>query len=220
MFIGHYAVGFAARPLTKKLSLGWLFFAVQWADLLWPFLVFFGIERFVIDPGNTAVTPLNFEHYPWSHSLLMSLIWALVFAGIVYLVTKQKRDTLIGGIAVFSHWFLDWLTHRPDLPIAPGVESFMGLGLWNIFAAAVILEIFLYGGAIYYYLKHTQARNKTGTWAFWGLALVLFFIYIANIFGPPPPSVEMVNISTFGLWLFVAWAFWVDRNRVARIKHT
>src|SRR3989339_1594487 len=124
MFIGHYAVALAAKKGAPKASLGTLFIAAQLVDLLWPLFLLLGLEHVKIDPGNTAITPLNFNDYPLSHSLLMSIVWSLLFGGVYYLIKRNKKTSVILGLCVFSHWVLDFITHRPDLPLAPGVEFY------------------------------------------------------------------------------------------------
>ena len=83
MFIGHFGAGFGAKAIARQVSLGWLFAAAQFVDLLWPTLLLAGVERVRIVPGATAVTPLVFEHYPVSHSLLAVLGWALLVGGLL-----------------------------------------------------------------------------------------------------------------------------------------
>ncbi len=120
MFIGHFALGFAAKKAAPAVSLGTLFLAAQFIDLLWPTLLLLGIERVEIDPGNTVVTPLNFVHYPVSHSLVAVALWACVLAALYMLIRRSVRGALVIGLLVVSHWILDLVTHRPDLPILPG----------------------------------------------------------------------------------------------------
>src|SRR5262252_2967017 len=135
MFIGHFAVGFAAKRFAPRTSLGWLIAAALFLDLVWPVLVIAGIEAVRIDPGNTAFTPLDFVYYPWSHSALMTLAWAALVAAAFQWKVGYGPGTLAVGIAVASHWILDAVSHRPDLPLAPGVQAKAGLGLWNSVAA-------------------------------------------------------------------------------------
>ena len=137
MFIGHYAVGFAAKKWAPKVSLGALFAAAVWLDLVWPLFVLLGLEKFNISPGITRLSPFDFVDYPLSHSLVMSLAWGAAF-GLVYLIFDNniKNACILGGLVV-SHWFLDLLVHRPDLPILPaelnvyGMPHKYGFGLWN-----------------------------------------------------------------------------------------
>ena len=214
MFLGHFAIGFAAKRYAPRAPLGTLFLAAQFIDLLWPLLVLAGIERVRIAPGITVVTPLDFEHYPWSHSLLMVLVWGVLFAAVYFLIRRDRRASLVLGLAVVSHWVLDWLTHRPDLPLAPGAER-VGLGLWNSFAGTVIVELGLFALGVYLYVRATRARDRIGSWALWSLVAFLAAIYAGNLFGAPPPDVMAIAWVGQAQWLLVAWGYWIDRHRVA-----
>ncbi len=214
MFIGHFGVGFAAKRAIPKTSLGTLLLASQFIDLLWPFFLIFGIETVAIDPGNTAFTPLDFIYYPFSHSLLGVLIWALLFGAVYYLIKRDLKSSLVLGILVLSHWILDFITHRPDLPLFLGSDSqLVGLGLWNSIAGTVILETVIFGVGIYLFINVTKAKNKTGKYSLWSLLIFFIIIYLSNLFGPPPESVEVVGYVGFAQWILIFWAYWIDRNR-------
>ena len=214
MFIGHFGVGFAAKKFIKKTSLGTLFLAAQFIDLLWPFFVIFGIEKVTIDIGNTAFTPLDFVYYPFSHSLLGVVIWALLFGAVYYLIKKDLKTSLILGILVLSHWILDFITHRPDLPLLLGNDSLLvGLGLWNSIIATVIIESIIFIVGVYFYFAVTKAKNKVGMYSLWSLLIFFIIIYLSNLFGPPPESAEAVGYVSLAQWLLIAWAYWIDRNR-------
>jgi len=86
------------------------------------------VEHARISPGNTKYTPLNLYDYPWSHSLLMLVIWGALLGGIYWLISKDAAGSCAVGACVVSHWVLDWVTHRPDMPLYPGGPNF-GLGL-------------------------------------------------------------------------------------------
>ncbi len=208
MFIGHFGLALGTRRFAALPSLAMLFIAVQFLDLLWPVFVLLGLENFSIDPGNTAMTPLNFSHYPYSHSLLMAVVWGMALALVYFVFTRNKRGAVILGALVVSHWLLDYLTHAPDLQLAPWNPARFGLGLWNHPAAELTLEIAIYIGGAYLYFKQAQPKRK---WAFISLVAILFLIHLANIFGPPPPSVQAVAYSALLLWLFVIWAWWIER---------
>ena len=213
MFIGHYGVGLAAKKLDNRPSLGTLFFASQFIDLLWPIFLLLGLEKVAIDPGNTAFTPLNFIYYPFSHGLVSVLIWAVLFGGVYYAFRKNIKTSLLLGGLVLSHWILDLFTHRPDLPLLFGNHLKVGLGLWNSVILSILVEgsIFIIGA--YLYFKATKAENKKGQIGLWSLLIFLGIVYVMNVFGPPPPSVEPIAIVGLFQWLIVAWAYWIDRNR-------
>jgi len=201
MFIGHHAAAFAAKRVTPRVSLAVLMGAAMFLDLLWPFLTLAGVERFRIDPGNTAFTPLAFDHYPISHSLAMALVWS-VLAALLF------RNAIV-GLAVLSHWVLDFVTHRPDLPLWPGGPK-VGLGLWSSVPGTVAVEGALFAVGLWLYWKSGGPRRRV---AFWALVAFLILIYIANIVSPPPPSWQAVSYTALAAWLFVPWAWWIERQR-------
>jgi hypothetical protein len=213
MFIGHFAAALAAKRIDNKPSLGTMFLAAQWLDLLWPVLLLTGTEKVAIDPGNSATTPLNFIHYPISHSLMFVLLWSLLFTAIHYIIRRDVKSALIIGGLVLSHWVLDFIVHIPDLPITPFTGVKVGLGLWNYKYLSLAIEMLFFSWAVYIYSKTTTAINKTGKIAFWSLIIFLFVIHIMNVFGPPPPDVKPVAVLGLAQWLLVAWAYWADRNR-------
>ena len=217
MYIGHFALALGAKKYAPQVSLGILFLACQLADLVWPNLVLLGLETVEIEPGITAMVPMNFLHYPYSHSLLALLVWSVVFAGL-YSVLRHAgtRSAIIIAALVFSHWVLDALTHRPDMPITLSDTSHVGLGLWNYPILAVSLELLLFILGVWLYVRHTKPVNRKGSIGFWALILFFLVTYAANILGPPPPSATAVAWSAQALWLLVLWGFWVDRNRVRR----
>jgi hypothetical protein len=193
-----------------------LFLACQLADLIWPVLVLGGVERVEIDPGNTAFTPLAFVSYPYSHSLTALAGWGLLVA-FAYSQFKRDRGSAVAiVIVVLSHWVLDVVSHRPDVPITIGGSTRLGLGLWNSVVGTVAVEAAMFIAGIWLYLRTTVARDRTGTVLFWALIGTLAAINVANIFSPPPPSSTAVAIAAEAMWLFVLWAFWIDRHRAAR----
>lgn len=214
MFVGHYALAFGAKRYAPSVSLGTLFLACQFADLLWPTLVVLGIERVEVDPGNTAVTPLNFVSYPYSHSMVMLVVWSALFA-LAYRVIKGWQANAMAVVAtlVFSHFVLDFVTHRPDLPLTLSGSRRVGLGLWNSPAATLAIEVTLFAVGTAVYVIVTRARDRIGALGLWALIAFLSAIYFAAIFGPPPPNASAVAMAGHLSWLFVLWAYWVDRHR-------
>lgn len=215
MFIGHFALAFGAKKYAPEVSLGVLFLACQLADIIWPNLVILGLEVVEIDPGNTVMTPLNFLYYPFSHSLVTLLLWSALFAALyAFLTHSRKKAAIVIAILVLSHWVLDFLTHRPDMPITLNDPSPLGLGLWNSPFIAVPLELLIFGAGIWLYSRHTVAKNRRGSIGLWVLVIFLLLVYTANLLGPPPPSVTAVAWSAQALWLIIAWGFWIDHNRM------
>jgi hypothetical protein len=218
VFIGHFGVGFGAKAAAPKTSLGTLFLAAQFIDLLWPSLLVLGLETVAIAPGITVVTPLDFTSNPWSHSLLAVLVWASLFAAAYYLLRRYPKGAWICGAAVLSHWGLDLLTHRPDLPLAPGASTRVGLGLWNSLSATLIVELGIFAIGVWLYLRSTRSLDRTGTVALWSLVGFLLIVYFSNLFGPPPPSVTALAWVGQAQWLLVIWAFWIDRHRASNVE--
>ena len=214
MFIGHFAVAFAAKPAAPSVSLGTLFFACQWVDLVWPLFLLAGLERVEIRPGITAFTPLDFVHYPWTHSLAMGAVWAAAF-GLLYLSTRRNgKAALIVAAVLLSHWFLDLVAHRPDLPLAPGSETRWGLGLWNSIPATLLVEVSLFVAGVVLYVRRTRALDRIGRWGLWALLLFLAAAYVGAAFGPLPPSVEAIAwAGLIGGALTGFLGFWIDRHR-------
>lgn len=216
MFIGHFAVALAAKRAAPAVSLGMLFLAAQFIDLLWPLFLLMGIEHVVIAPGTTAVTPLAFTHYPWSHSLLAAIGWALVLGRVHYTLNRVPRAAVIVGLLVVSHWFLDLLVHRPDLPLSAATNSpVFGLGLWYSLPATLVVETSLFAIGAALYLRATQAIDNIGRWGTWALLALLYATYLGNLFGPPPPGVAEIAVVGHAQWLLVLMAYWVDRHRTA-----
>jgi hypothetical protein len=215
MFIGHFGIAFAARRTTPELSLGTTFLAAQLLDLLWPTLLLVGAESVRIQPGATEVTPLVFEHYPYTHSLLLALAWGTALGGVYGLLLRNTRGAIVVGLLVLSHWLLDALVHEPDLPLAPGMGTMVGLGLWNSRAATLIAELPMFFIGVWLYARGTRAVDRIGAFGFIGLVLFLAGVYAANLAGPPPPSVSAIAWAGQAQWLLVAWAYWVDAHREA-----
>lgn len=218
MFIGHFALAFAAKRAAPRASLGALFAAAQWPDLLWPLLLLAGVERVAVVPGDTPFTPLRFDAYPVSHSLLATALWALGAAGL-YLARRRgddapggRRAAVVLALLVLSHWVLDLVTHRPDLPLTPWGEARLGLGLWGSVAATVVVETLLFALGVGLYLRASRPVDRRGRYGLAALVGFLALTYVMNLAGDPPPSWQAVAWVTLALWLLVPWAAWVDRH--------
>ena len=221
MFLGHFGAALALKRVEPKLSLGTLVFAAQLTDLLWGAFLLTGWERVRIDPGYTAVTPLQFIDYPITHSLVGAAAWALV-AGAVY-YSWPTRDTsrhwqasAIVALAVFSHFPLDVLVHVPDLTIAGSDTPRLGLGLWRNTLATVVAEVLVLGAGVAVYVAYRSRRHPVHGARLAGFVAVLGVIYLASVFGPPPPDVTTIAVADIvGLLGLSAMAAWVDRRSPA-----
>lgn len=216
MFLGHYAIGLAAKRATPALSLGLLFGATQLADLLWPNLLLAGVEKLEIVPGATAVNPLRFVSYPWSHSLVALGAWGALLAILTVLLRRGRgRDAAIVAGVVVSHWVLDVASHLPDMPVTIAGETRLGLGLWRSLPWTLAVELLLLAAGSAIYLRTTRARDRVGSIGLGVLLALLVAIYAGSLFGPPPPSAEAVAWSAQALWLFVLFGWWIDRHRIS-----
>jgi hypothetical protein len=216
MFIGHIAVGFASKRVAPAASLGVLVAAPMALDLLWPFFLLAGWERVQIDPGNTAFTPLNFVSYPYTHSLSMVAAWAVLFAFAYWWKTRYATGALVVSVGVISHWFLDALSHRPDLPLYPGGTMRIGLGLWNSVPWTLAVESAMFGVGVWLYASATKARDRGGAFGLWAFVLLLMATYLGNVFGPPPPSARFLAWFSLSAWIIPFLAAWVDAHREPR----
>jgi hypothetical protein len=231
MFVGHFGLGLAGKAAAPRVSLGTWFLAVQLVDLLWPIFLLAGWEHVRIVPGITRLTPLDFYDYPITHSLVGALGWAVAFACVYAAVAARSGPAAAAakagsvgrmstgataallGAGVFSHWLLDLLVHRPDLPVLPR-GPYLGLGLWNLPAIEMALEGALFLGGAGLYLHRTRPLDGAGRYGTWLLLAALGATWLAAILGPPPPNVRTIAWMALCVWLFVLWAWWCDRHRV------
>ncbi len=212
MFVGHLAVAFAGKRLSPSTPLGWFVAAASTPDLLWPVLLLLGVERVSITPGATAFNPLVFDHYPWSHSLVMDVAWGAALAAVAGWRGVDAAGRRLVALLVVSHWVLDWVTHAPDLPLWPGPSPRLGLGLWNSIPATYLVEGAMWVAALLLYLRERRASGLVAHVALWSFVLVTTGLWATGPFGPPPPSVNaLAGFALFGA-ITIPWAAWVDRT--------
>jgi len=215
VFVGHYGPSFAAKALKKSIPLWVLFIAVQLLDVLWGTFVYLGIEKVRIVPGITATNPLDLYYMPYTHSLIGSILWAIA-ASVVYYVFRKVDGlaaAVLVGAAVFSHWMLDFLVHRPDLPLYDNTFK-VGLGLWNYPALAFVLEVVVLFGGMYLYLKATQSVTRGGRYGMVIFGFVMSGFQALVFFGPPPSSDRSAAVIALASYFgFAAIAHWLDRKR-------
>jgi len=223
MFIGHFAIGLGAKKFAPEVSLGTFFIAVQFLDLLWPTLLLLNVEHVAIHPKLESSKIVEFTDYPISHSLLLAVVWSLLFSGVYWLFKRDFKVAIILAFCVLSHWLLDLTVHFPDLPLYPGKSPLLGLGLWKSTVGTIIIEgtIFIIG--IILYLKATTTKNKTGIIVFYILIALLIFTHVSSLFAPAPASTNQLAWAAQFQWVFILLAYWADRNRSATTdgtKHT
>ena len=212
MFIGHFGVALAAKRLAPRTSLALLVLAAEFLDLIWPIFLLLGLEHVRVVPGITKVQPFDFYDYPFSHSLTMVLRWALAVGLIYFLLRRYMRGAWVLAALVVSHWVLDFIVHRPDLPLWPGGPK-VGLGLWNSWPASMSVELLLFGVGIWLYLSATRARDRVGSWAIWSLVALLSLGWLAALLGHPPSDTHQLVLGALVLWITVPWAAWADAHR-------
>ena len=218
MFIGHFAVGFAAKKFAPKSLLAVLLAAPLFLDILWPVFLALGWEHVRVVPGITRYNDFDLYDFPWSHSLLMSIIWATAFALVYDRLTHYRPGVIVVWIGVVNHWLLDFVSHRPDMPLYPGGGPHLGLGLWNWVPATMIVEIAMLAIGVYLYASCTRAKDRVGTYGFVSYVVVLLLLYISDRFGgsAPPPTVSFILWSALiAETALLGWPWWFDKHREA-----
>jgi len=218
MFIGHYAVGLIAKKLAPRTSLGALIAAPILLDLLWPIFLLLGWEHVSIVQNTNPFLRLQFDSYPISHGLVAVVGWATLFASLYFGFTRYASGAIVIWIGVVSHWLMDYVVHRPDLPLYSGSRLF-GLGLWNHVWATISIEVLLFVIGVWIYLRQTKAKDKIGDYALWAFIVLLLLAYAGVTFGPSPRSVKALAIGTLVTWLFIPWAWWFDAHREETLQN-
>ena len=209
MFVGHLAVALAAKRVAPAAGLGWLMAGVTMLDLVWPVFVLMGIEHVRVVPGATAFTPLVFDAYPWSHSLIMAVAWGALLAALARWRGVAASAGLLVALVV-SHWVLDAASHAPDMPLWPGPSPRFGLGLWYSIPLTFVVEGALWLTAIVMFLRMRPAPK--GRVAFWSLVAVVTLMWITGPWSPPPPSTRALGWFALIGWTIVPWAALADRR--------
>lgn len=216
MFVGHYAASLALKKFESRASLGVLFIAVQFVDILFFPFVLLGIERLNIIENYTQSTHFELVYMPYTHSLLGSLIWAgAAYVLFRWIIVKRHSVALVIALAVFSHWVLDLIVHTPDLPLWSDASPKFGFGLWNNAMATYVLEAALLVAALWLYMRSTTATSPAGRYGMGIFVGVLLLINVVNIFGPLMDDSQLgLAISALSSYfLFAAAAFWLDKKR-------
>lgn len=176
-------------------------------------LLLMGVEHVAVKPGLMAASGLDFYFYPYSHSLAAAFIWSALFGAVYYCLKRDLRTAVALGLVVSSHWFLDLIVHRPDLPLGFQDGPYFGFGLWNSLPLTLLLEMGLFALGFALYLRSTTANERRGRFGPWILAALLVLIYFASEFGPSPPNQQTIGLSGLFLWIPVFLGYWIDRHR-------
>lgn len=215
MFIGHAAVGFASKAAAPRAPLAWLLAAPFLLDFLWPVFLLAGLERTAIQRGATPFLHFSFDSYPWSHSLAMAVVWALLYGALAHFFTRSLETGALCALGVVSHWFCDAIVHKPDLPLWPGSSIYLGMGLWGSVAGTLAVEVPMFAAGLWLFARASRPRDAVGRWATRALVTLLLVLYAGAAFGPPPPNMTAVAVSALALLLLIPWAIWIDRHREA-----
>lgn len=217
MFVGHYAVSLGLKSFEQRASLGVLFLAVQFVDILFFPFILLGLERMNIVENFTASTHFELLFMPYTHSLVGSLVWAgLAYALFRWLIVKRNSVAVVVALAVFSHWLLDLPVHTPDLPLWNDSSPKLGFGLWNNAIATYVLEAALLLCALWLHLRSTAAESRVGKCGMSVFIIFLLLVNVLNIFGPLQGDSKII-LATSALtsyFLFAAIAFWLDTKRL------
>jgi membrane-bound metal-dependent hydrolase YbcI (DUF457 family) len=215
MLVGHFAVGLVAKRMEPKISLGTFVLAAMAADLLWCVFMIAGIEHIEIKPGLGAANYIIADEIDFSHSLATDTIWAALFAFAYYLKRRNRRGAFVVFFVVISHWVLDFIAHKPDMPLAPGIQNYFGLGLWTSIPLTIVIEGGFWLLALALYIRVTQSKSRLGTYVFCGMVGFLTLAWYKNIVGPPqssdPASMGVSSLIFFSL--VVGWSYWMNRIR-------
>jgi membrane-bound metal-dependent hydrolase YbcI (DUF457 family) len=217
MFVGHHGVAFAAKRIAPRVSLGTLMLAALFPDLLVFGFLIAGVEHIRISPGITAFSWLDGYDIALSHSLLMDIVWSALFGAVYFLRHRDTRGAWVLCGLVLSHWVLDAVSHRPEIPLAPGLDTRIGLGLWNSLPATFVVEGGLWAACLAVYVRATAPKKHLGTYAFFGLAALLTVVFISMPFRAAPPSVMVaIIVPSLASGVILAWSYWVERLRTVR----
>jgi hypothetical protein len=216
MLVGHYAVALIAKRVEPRIDLGTLVLAAMFADFAWCVFMIFGFEQVQFKSGMGAGQYFSAKNIALSHSLLMDVVWAVLLALVYLLRRRYPRGALMIFLVVLSHWLLDFVSHRPDLPIAPEMHTYVGLGLWNSIPATLLVEGGFWFFAVILYVRCTRSKSLTAAFVFWGGIALLTLVWFSNIAGPPPQNPKAAPFASLTVFLLtLAWAYWVNRVRVA-----
>jgi membrane-bound metal-dependent hydrolase YbcI (DUF457 family) len=216
-WVGHFGVSLAAKRVAPKASLGILMLASLFPDLPAWALFLAGIEHARNHPGITRTNSLEMYDIAISHSLATAALWGALLAATYFLWRRYSRASWVILVLVLSHWLLDFLSHRSDMPLAPAMHHHFGLGLYNSPIGILVVEGFIWLGGIIVYARATRARRRAGAWLFWGVVVLLTALWLGTLVGSAPPNLRRAGSSSLIFFsIVVLWAYLVDFLRSVR----
>jgi hypothetical protein len=150
---GHFGLAAGVKARQPAVPLWALMLATQWLDVVFVPLFVAKIETIEVIGGGKPGYGNGIIHADYTHSLVGALVLALIFALPAGLRWGRRAAVVLGAV-VFSHWLLDLLVHRHDMPLLPGAPPDalrFGFGLWRwpLVTAAAELALVLWGGFAY-----------------------------------------------------------------------
>jgi len=220
MFIGHLGVGFILKKFDQRTNLAWFFISVLFLDLLlWTFILL-GIEKVIVPPDFARLHYLKF-FFPYSHSLVGTIAWSVLFYIVAEIITKRRKAALLLGLGVFSHYFLDFIVHIPELTIAGDNSAVVGLGLWNHIYIALLVEVIIFLAGLIIYIWKTKAISLSGKYGIYIFsALLIVAAFISQVLSPKPESGnEVAGAALLSVVLVILTAYWLDRKRIPEVEN-
>ena len=213
MLVGHVAVGFIVKRAHPRMSLGLAVFAALLADFLVFALILAGVEHVHFGTGRGAGQYFIGEQIAFSHSFLANVVCGAALALIAARRSRDRRAAWLLGAAVVSHWVLDFVSHRPDMPLAPWLPWKLGLGLWTSIPATLVVEGGLWFMALAVFTRSARPLSRARTAIVAIGAALLTLVWIGNIAGPPPSNPATAPVASLVFFsLVVLWTYWLDRR--------
>lgn len=211
MFVGHFAAGVTGKAVENTVPLWVWIGASQLLDLGWAILIMTGVEKLRVVPGQPG-NPLDLYYMPWTHSLPAALLWALAAAFIAWRgFGASGRAALLLGLVVISHWLLDLIVHRPDLPLG-FLGPKLGLGMWNWPLPEMALEMGLLALSGGLWIAVRKDRGQPAGPALGFVALLSVLQVVSMISGETQGPVQMGALALFGFGVAMGGAWIVDRG--------
>lgn len=220
MFVGHFAAAFVLKGKENNASLGMLFLATQFVDILYFPFALIGLEKMTFVDGYTEVNNFQME-FPFTHGLVGTLFWSILvyllyYYGIKRNFPNRKKVAWVMAIAVLSHWFIDLIVHTPDLPLLSG-EPKLGFGLWYYKDLSFIVEVLLLLAGWIYYMYNTKSKNNWYRYFAIAFIILLLLVNYVNFYVLPPATGDLIGLTSsalFSYFVLALLAYLMDKGRI------